>query len=96
MNLHNYNQSVIHDQADDQEIDYFKTSEEHLFSELRRIDILVQIAVAKARLIYNSNDQFRGLYISDDDIDRCLNQPIGSPRWRFNIFPDFFFCRKPK
>ena len=88
MNLHNYNQSVIHDQAEDPEIDYFKTSEEHLFSELKRIDILVQIAVAKARLIYNSNDQFRGLYISDDDIDRCLNQPIGSPRWRFNIFPD--------
>ena len=69
------------DQIDMQSSGYFKTSIEHIFAELQRVDFLVQITVTKAHLIYNSDDQFQGLYISENDIDRYRSLPLGAPNW---------------
>lgn len=88
MNLQKYKYSMFDDQNAPQSPEYFKTSIEHVFSELKRVDVLIQMAVEKARLIYHSNDQFRGLYISDDEIDQCLTEPIGIPRWRYNNYSE--------
>ena len=79
MNIHKY--SMCDDQIDMQSSGYFKTSIEHIFAELQRVDFLVQITVTKAHLIYNSDDQFQGLYISENDIDRYRSLPLGAPNW---------------
>ena len=42
---------------------YYHDSFEHLQAELERIDQLVQLATTKAHKVFNSNDQFHGLYI---------------------------------
>lgn len=84
MNQHEYKYSMSNEPVDPQPSEYFKTSIEHIFAELKRVDVLMQIAISKARSIYHSNDQFRGLYISDEEIDQYLVEPIGVPRWRKN------------
>lgn len=63
----------------DQEI--FEDSLQHLLSELERIDLLIASAVARARQSVSDDEQFRGLYISEQDVDGFLKQPIGQPRW---------------
>lgn len=68
-------------QIEPQSSGHFKTSIEHIFAELQRIDFLVQMTVTKAHLVYNSGDQFHGLYISADDIDRYRTLPLGVPNW---------------
>ena len=62
-------------------MDYFESSMQHLLSELERIDLLIRAQVAQARQIQSQDEQFRGLYISEQDIDALLARPIGSPHW---------------
>ena len=81
----NVQQTVKYSKCDDQvESKYsgcFKTSIEHVYAELQRIDVLIQVTINKAHLIYNSNDQFHGLYISVNDIERYRSLPLGVPNW---------------
>ena len=60
---------------------YFETSLQHLLAELERIDLLIAAQVARARRLFAHDEQFRGLYISEDEVDALLKQPIGRPRW---------------
>src|SRR5262245_49512226 len=52
---------------------------QHLQAELARIDIQIQQAVWRWRLAgQDPADTFRGLYISDIEVDRLLTRPLGS------------------
>ncbi len=76
-----YEYSTDNDRTGSQALEYFESSTEHVFAELQRIDMLVQAAVARMHAIYSSNDQFHGLYISADDVDRYRSLPLGVPNW---------------
>ena len=65
-------------------MDYFEDSLQHLLSELERIDLLIAAQVARMRRLNTQDEQFRGLYISEEDVDSLLNQPMGQPRWMKN------------
>jgi hypothetical protein len=62
-------------------VDYFANSTEYLLAELEWVDLLIQVQVAKARKIHVDDEQFRGLYISEQELDALLRQPVGQPRW---------------
>ena len=62
-------------------MDCFTNSTEHLLAELERVDLLIQAQVARARQLHVDDEQFRGLYISEQELDALLKQPIGRPRW---------------
>ncbi|HET9627563.1 MAG TPA: AAA family ATPase [Kofleriaceae bacterium] len=53
---------------------------DHLRLELERIDLLVRIQVLRARQVAG-DDAFRGLAISDDDVDAIFLRPLGAPHW---------------
>jgi ATP-dependent 26S proteasome regulatory subunit len=52
----------------------YRNSREHLFEELRRLDLVLNLAVARQRRdpTVAGFDEFRGLFISEDEIDRLL------------------------
>ena len=60
---------------------YFEHSLQHLLAELERIDLLIAAQVVSARRLHTDDEQFRGLYISEEEVDALLRQPIGRPRW---------------
>lgn len=62
-------------------MDYFTESLQHLMAELERVDLLIQTQVAHARRIRSSDEQFLGLYISEQELDALLAQPKGQPYW---------------
>lgn len=59
----------------------FASSLQHLLAELERIDLLIAAEVARARRLHAGDEQFRGLYISEAEVDALLKQPAGQPRW---------------
>jgi AAA+ superfamily predicted ATPase len=69
-------------------MDFFNDSNEHLLAELERIDLLIRIEIAKIRKNHSEDEQFRGLYISEEELDRLLEQPTGQPWWHFTDLPD--------
>ena len=48
---------------------------------LERIDLLIAAEIARARRLHAGDEQFRGLYISEAEVDLLLRQPVGQPRW---------------
>ena len=62
-------------------MDYFESSLQHLLAELERIDLLIAAQVARNREIFAQDEQFRGLYIPEEEVDSLLTQPMGRPRW---------------
>lgn len=60
-------------------ISSFHNSVEHLLAELERIDLLIRLAVRRSRELHKADEQFQGLYISDEEVDRLLDKPIGVP-----------------
>ncbi|MGH2396895.1 MAG: ATP-binding protein [bacterium] len=62
-------------------MDYFAESSEHLFAELERIDLLIRGQVACVRKLQATDEQFRVLYISEQEVDALLEQPLGRPHW---------------
>jgi hypothetical protein len=62
-------------------MDGFADSSQHLLAELERIDLLIQDQVAQVRRLQIDDEQFRGLYISEQELDALLKQPIGRPHW---------------
>ena len=61
-------------------MDRYETSLEHLLAELERIDLLVQLQVNRARQANQIDGEFRGLYISENEVDALLAEPTGLPR----------------
>src|SRR5882762_5207408 len=50
---------------------------EHLKAELRRLDLLLHREILRLRISYQlSLDEFRGLYISDEQVDRLVHQAV--------------------
>lgn len=58
----------------------YSNSVEHILAELERIDLLIEAQVRRARQL-QKQDEFQGLYISEQEVDTLLAQPIGLPRW---------------
>src|SRR5215510_7387649 len=51
---------------------------EHLAAELQRLDLLLHREILRLRATYQlSLDEFRGLYISDEQVDRFINETLG-------------------
>ena len=51
---------------------------EYLSIELQRLDLLLHREILRLRATYQlSLDEFRGLYISDDHVNRLINQTVG-------------------
>ncbi|RPJ63046.1 MAG: hypothetical protein EHM23_02220, partial [Acidobacteria bacterium] len=52
----------------------YQESREHLFDELRRLDLLLNLHAARQRIDPGRADfnQFRGLFISEEEIDLLL------------------------
>jgi SpoVK/Ycf46/Vps4 family AAA+-type ATPase len=60
---------------------HYATSLQHLLAELERIDLLIQVQVWRARQVQAADGEFHGLYLSEQEIDTILAQPIGLPHW---------------
>ena len=58
----------------------YASSIEHILGELERIDLLIQVQIRRARQLHQ-DDEFQGLYISEQEVDALLARPIGMPRW---------------
>jgi AAA+ superfamily predicted ATPase len=59
----------------------FAHSSDHLLAELERIDLLIRSRVAHLRRVQSEDEHFRGLYISEPEVDALLAQPLGEPQW---------------
>ena len=57
------------------------SSRQHLVAELGRIDLLLQLQLWRVRQAHASGDQYRGLYIGEDEVDGLLNRSLGQPHW---------------
>lgn len=56
----------------------FSTPLEHLTAELQRLDLLLHREILRLRARYQlSLDEFRGLYISDEHVERLIDQTLG-------------------
>lgn len=63
----------------------FTDSQTHLLAGLAVVDLRIKWAVARARANgLNPQDEFRGLYISDDQITEMLGYDIGQHLWSTN------------
>jgi SpoVK/Ycf46/Vps4 family AAA+-type ATPase len=62
-------------------MEHFENTLQHVMAELERIDLLIAAQVARARRLYQKDEQFRGLYISEAEVDELLARPFGRPRW---------------
>lgn len=62
-------------------MEYFENSLQHLLAELERIDLLIAGQVARTRKLFARDEQFRGLYIPEEEVDALLKQPLGQPLW---------------
>lgn len=59
----------------------FASSTEHLFAELERIDLLIQMQVLRARQLNAVDNAFQGLVITESEVDALLAAPAGLPAW---------------
>ena len=59
----------------------FDDSLAHLMAEMERIDLLIRLQLARRVKLQSEDEQFRGLYISEEEVDTLLKKPIGMPQW---------------
>jgi AAA+ superfamily predicted ATPase len=59
----------------------FSDSLTHLLAEMERIDLLMRFQIARQRKLSDDDEQFRGLYIQEHEVDALLQKPIGVPQW---------------
>jgi AAA+ superfamily predicted ATPase len=59
----------------------FPNSLAHLLAEMERIDLLIRCQIAHRYKLQAEDEQFRGLYISDQEVESLLRKPIGIPQW---------------
>lgn len=65
----------------------FCDSTDHLLAELERIDLLIQMQVARARRANAADNAFQGLVITEQEIDALLASPSGLPAWALAAEP---------
>jgi SpoVK/Ycf46/Vps4 family AAA+-type ATPase len=61
--------------------EYYTSSLEHILAELERIDLLIRVQVWRARQVQASDEGFRGFYLSEEEVQALMDQPVGLPRW---------------
>ncbi len=61
-------------------MEFYTASLQHILSELGRIDLLIQLQVWRARQVLQQ-DEFQGLYVSEQEVNDHLSRPAGLPRW---------------
>ncbi|MCB9101747.1 MAG: ATP-binding protein [Anaerolineales bacterium] len=59
----------------------FESSLQHILAELERIDLLIRVQVWRARQLIEADEEFQGLYISEEEIESLMATPAGLPRW---------------
>ena len=59
----------------------FDNTRQHLLAEMERVDLLLRSQVIDARALSAADSRFQGLYISEEELDRLLQQPMGAPAW---------------
>lgn len=65
----------------------FSTSTDHLLAEIARIDLLIQMQLARARRANAADNAFQGLVITEQEIDALLASPFGLPAWALAAEP---------
>jgi hypothetical protein len=70
-------------------MEYYTTSLQHILAELERIDLIIHRQVQLTREVQESNCEFQGLCISEQEIDALLKQPIGLSFWANALSPSF-------
>ena len=65
----------------------YVNSLEHILAELERIDLLIQLQVRRARQLHATDENFQGLYISEEEVDLLLSTPAGLPQWATEPLP---------
>lgn len=65
----------------------FASSTEHLLAEIERIDLLIRARIAHLRRSQEEDEHFRGLYISEQEVDELLCKPLGAPQWMRSVEP---------
>lgn len=66
----------------------YATSVEHLLAELERVDLMIRARIAQVRREQSEDEHFRGLYISEQEVDELLRKPLGAPQWLIATAPD--------
>jgi ATP-dependent 26S proteasome regulatory subunit len=59
----------------------YENSREHLLAHLARLDLLIRAYVSNTRSSRQADNDFKGLYISESEVDALLQQKIGVPSW---------------
>ena len=59
----------------------YESSREHLLAHLLRLDVQIRSFVARIRTARQTEADFKGLYISESEIDDLLQQRTGVPPW---------------
>lgn len=62
-------------------MEYFANSLQHLLAELERVDLLLRTQVTHSRHVVAEDERFRGLYVSEQEVDELLQRPLGRPSW---------------
>ena len=62
-------------------MDRFENSLEQLLAEMEWVDLLIRALVASVRAEQAEDDHFRGLYLSEAQVDALLAAPLGAPLW---------------
>ncbi len=68
-------------------MEYYTSSTQHILAELERIDLLIQVQVLRARQINQTDPDYQGLCIPEQEINELLAHPIGLPRWATSPLP---------
>ena len=75
--------------------DCYENSLEHLLDELARIDLLIRMCVLQLRSAdAGSSDEFRGLYISEEEVDGLLVSEVGKGPWAGADHPQLLRMRE--
>lgn len=59
---------------------YYETNIQYLLDELKKLDLLIQIKIARMGQKSQSEDMFKGLYISEEDVSSLLEGPSFAPQ----------------
>ncbi|MBI1298804.1 AAA family ATPase [bacterium] len=65
----------------------YATSLDHIFAELECVDLLIHLAVERARCLDLRDEEFHGFYIPEEEVDVLLASPVGLPEWATESHP---------
>lgn len=60
---------------------HYAASLPHILGELERIDLLIRLQVWRARQLYEADQHFQGLVVTEQEVDHLMAEPAGLPRW---------------